>query len=109
MTMVAGTPGGETSVREKRLCPYARGLQGFVSCNVEECAFSLGTQAQDHACDLAEYKRVEPTHCPTGATSGGTGVERKRMRAYHSLCYMRARLVSCITGALELDLTLPAL
>jgi hypothetical protein len=87
MTMVAGPPGGETSVREKRLCLYARSSQGFVSCNVEECAFSLGTQAQDHVWDLAEYKRVKPAHCLTGVTSGGTGGERKRMWAYHPLCF----------------------
>jgi hypothetical protein len=81
--MVAGPPGGDTSVREKRLCPYARGKQGFVSCNVEECALSLSTQAQDHVWYLAEYKRVEPAHCP--------------------LCFMRASLVPGITGVLEFD------
>ena len=51
--------------------PLSRGLFGFVAlwCYAEECAFSLSTQVQDHAWDLAEYRRVEPAHCPTGATS----------------------------------------
>ena len=93
MAMIAGPPGGETLVREKQLCSYARGWQGLVSCKVGECAFSLGTQAQDHAWDLAEYKRVKPAHCPTGATSGGTGDERNLMWAHHPLCFMRACLV----------------
>ncbi len=56
-------------------------------CNVEECAFALGTQAQGNAWDLAEYKRAEPVHCPTGATFRGTSGERKRMWAYHPLCF----------------------
>ena len=53
--------------------PLSRGLFGFVAlrCYAEEFAFSLSTQAQDHAWNLVEYKRVEPAHCPTGATSGG--------------------------------------
>jgi hypothetical protein len=58
--------------------PLSGGLFGFVAllrCYAEKCAFSLSTQAQDHVWDLAEYKRVEPAHCPTGATSGGTGCE----------------------------------
>jgi hypothetical protein len=61
--------------------PLSRKLFGFVAlrCYAEECAFSLSTQAQDHVWDLAEYKRVEPAHCPTGATSGGTGCERSIM------------------------------
>ena len=54
------------------------------------------TQAQSHVWDLAEYKRVEPTHCPTGATSGETGGERKLMWA----CF-----VLLITGVLQLGLT----
>jgi hypothetical protein len=45
-------------------------------CYAEECAFSLSTQAQDHVCDLTEYRRVEPAQCQTGATSGGAGCER---------------------------------
>ena len=51
--------------------PLNGGLVGFsaLRCYAEECAFSLSTQAQDHVWDLAEYKRVEPAHCPTGATS----------------------------------------
>ncbi len=59
--------------------PLSRGLFGFVAlrCYAEECAFSLSTQAQYHVWDLAEYKRVEPAHCPTGATSEGKGCERK--------------------------------
>ena len=88
--------------------PLSKGLVGIVAlrCYAEECAFSLSTQAQDHVRDLAEYKRVEPAHCPTGATSGGTGGERKRLWAYHPHCFiMRTRLVLCMTGVLELDLT----
>ncbi len=66
------TDGGGTTV------PLSGGLVGFVAlrCYAEECAFSLSTQAQDPALDLAEYKRVKPAHCPTGGTSGGTGSER---------------------------------
>ena len=58
--------------------PLSGGLFGFVElrCYAEECAFSLSTQVQDHGWDLAEYKRVEPAHYPTGATSGETGCER---------------------------------
>ncbi len=64
------------------------------------------TRAQDNAWDLAEYKRVEPVHCPTGVTSGGTSGERKLLWAYHPHCFiMRTRLVLCMTGMLELDLT----
>jgi hypothetical protein len=61
--------------------PLSGGLFGFVAlrCSAEECAFSLSTQAQDHVWDLAEYKRVEPAHCPTGVTSGGAGCERNIM------------------------------
>ncbi len=53
------------------------GLVGFVAlrCYAERCAFSLSTQVRDRVWDLAEYKRVEPAHCPTGATSGGAGCE----------------------------------
>ncbi len=82
------------------------GLVRFVAlrCYAEECAFSLSTQAQDHVWDLAEYKRVEPAHCPTGATSGGTGRELSLLWAYRPLC-LRTRLVLCMTGVLELDLT----
>ena len=73
-----------------------------------KCAFSLSTQAQDQVWDLAEYKRVESAHCPTGAATGGTGVggERKRLWAYHPHCFiMRTRFVLGMTGVLELDLT----
>ena len=77
--------------------PLSRGLFGFVAlrCYAEECALSLSTQAQDHVWDLVEYKRVEPAHCPTGATSGGTGCERSSevlCGAHHPLC-LCARLV----------------
>jgi hypothetical protein len=50
-----------------RAMAFSGGLVGFVAlwCYAEECAFSLSTQAQDHVWDLAEYKRVEPAHCPT--------------------------------------------
>ncbi len=60
--MIAGPPGGETSVCKERLCSQQRGLKGFVLYrykNVEGCASSLGPRAQDHAWDLAEYTRVE--------------------------------------------------
>ena len=72
--------------------PLSRGLFGFVAlrCYAEECAFSLSTQAQDHVWDLAEYKRVEPAHCPTGATSVGTGCERSIMRGIPPPFFMRA-------------------
>ncbi len=55
-----------------------RGAHWFVAlwCCVDECAFSPSTQAQDHVRDLAECKRAELAHCPTGATSGGTGGRR---------------------------------
>ena len=68
------------------------GLVGFVAlrCYAEECAISLSTQAQDHVWDLAEYKRVEPAHYPTGATSGEAGCERKYLSAYHPLVCARA-------------------
>ncbi len=72
--------------------PLSRGLFGFVALRFysEECAFSLRTQAQDHAWDLVEYKRVEPAHCPTGATS-----VRDRMRAKyyagHAAFFVSAR------------------
>ncbi len=61
--------------------PLSRGLFGFVAlrCYAEECAFSLSTQVQDHVWDFVEYKRVEPAHFPTGATSEGTGCERSIM------------------------------
>ncbi len=86
--------------------PLSRGLVGFVAlrCYAEECAFSPSTQAQDHVWDLVEYKRVEPAHCPTGAMSGGTGCERNILWAYHPIC-LHTRLVLCMTGVLELDLT----
>ena len=72
--------------------PLSRGLFGFVAlrCYADECAFSLNTQAQDHVWDLAEYKRVEPAHCPTGATSEGTGCERNIMRGIPRSFFMRA-------------------
>ena len=89
------TDGGGTAV------PLSGGLVGFeaLRCYAEECAFSLSTQAQDHVWDLAEYKRVEPAHCPTGATSGGTECERNLLWAYHPL-FLRTRLVICMTGVL---------
>ncbi len=72
--------------------PLSRGLFGFVAlrCYAEECTFFLSTQAQDHVWDLAEYKRVEPAHCPTGATSVGTGCERNIMRGIPPPFFMRA-------------------
>ena len=88
--------------------PLSRELFGFVAlrCYAEECAFSLSTQAQDHVWDLVEYNRVELAHCPTGSTCGGTGCERRLLWACHSHCFiMRTRLVLCMTGVLELDLT----
>ena len=45
----------------------------------EDCAFSLSTQAQDYAWDLAEYKRVEPAHCPT--VPNRRDIRRDRLRA----------------------------
>ncbi len=73
-----------------------RGARWFVAlrCYAEECAISLSTKAQAYSWDLAEYKQVEPAHCPTGATSGGTGGERKLLWAYHPHCFiMRTRIV----------------
>ena len=55
--MGAGAPGGETSVRGTAV-PLCAGLDDFISCNVEECAFSLGTRAQDQVRYLAKYKRI---------------------------------------------------
>ena len=84
-----------------------RGARWFVAlrCYAEKYAFFLSTQAQDRVWDLAEYKRVETAHCPTGATSGGAGGERNLLWAYHPHCFiMRTRLVLCMTGVLELDL-----
>ena len=77
---------------ERPTVPLSKGLFGFVAlrCYAEECAFSLSTQARDHVWDLAEYKRVEPAHCPTGATSGGTGCERSIMRGIPPPFFMRA-------------------
>ncbi len=93
------TDGGGTTV------PLSGGLFGFVAlrCYAQECAFSLSTQAQDHVRDLAEYKRVEPAHCPTGATSGGAGCEGNVLCAYQTF-RLRTRFVLCMTGVLELDL-----
>ncbi len=72
--------------------PLSRGLFGFVAlrCYAEECAFSLSAQAQDHVRDLAEYKRVEPAHCPNGATPGGAGCERSIMQDIPPPFFMRA-------------------
>ncbi len=72
--------------------PLSRGIFGFVAlrCYAEESAFSLSTQAQDHVWELVEYKRVEPAHCPTGATSGGTGCERNIMWGIPPSLFMRA-------------------
>jgi hypothetical protein len=70
------------------------GLIGFVAllCYAEDRAFTLSTQAQNHVRDLAEYRRVEPAHCPTGATSGGAGFEQTLLWAYPPLCF-RTHLV----------------
>ena len=72
--------------------PFSRGLFGCVAlrCYAEECAFSLSAQAQDHVWDLVECKRVELAHCPTGATSLGTGCERNIMRGIPPSLFMRA-------------------
>jgi hypothetical protein len=72
--------------------PLSRGLFGSVAlrCYADECAFSLSTLAQGHVWDLVEYKRVEPAHCPTGATSGGPGCERNIMRGIPPPFFMRA-------------------
>ncbi len=87
--------------------PLSEGLVGFVALRfyAGKCAFSLlSTPAQDRVWDLAECKLVEPAYCPTGATSGGTGCERILLWAYRPLC-LRTRLVLCMTGVLELELT----
>jgi hypothetical protein len=72
--------------------PLSRGLFRFVALRryADECAFSLSTQAQGHVWDLVEYKRVEPAHCPTGATSGGAGCEQNIMRGIPPSFFMRA-------------------
>jgi hypothetical protein len=86
--------------------PLSGRLVGFVAlrCYAEECAFSLSTQAQDHVWDLAEYKRVEPAHCPTGATSGGASCF-----CGHTTIFVCARaslsFAFDLTGVIELDLT----
>ena len=50
--------------------------------------------------DLAMRMRVEPAHGPTGSMASGTG------RKHRVLPFLlRARLVSCVTGVLKLDLT----
>ncbi len=84
--------------------PLSRGLFGFVAlrCYAEECAFSLSTQVQDHVWDLVKYKRVEPAHCPTGATTGGTGCERFFVWPYRPPC-LRTRNVLFMAGMLELE------
>ena len=86
--------------------PLCGGLVGSeaLRCYVEKCAFSLSTQAQERVRDLAEYRRVKPAHYPTSATSGEKGFERNLLWAYHPICF-RTRLVLCVTGVLELDLT----
>jgi hypothetical protein len=86
--------------------PLSGGLVGFVAlrCYAEERAFSLSTQAQDHVPDLAEYKRVEPAHCPTGATSGGAGCERNLLWAYHPFLFAHAPC-PLHDWVFELDLT----
>ena len=86
--------------------PLSGGLVGFVAlrCYAEECAFSVSIQAQDRVWDLAEYKRVEPVHYPTGATSAGAGCEKIFLWAYNLFC-LRTRLVLCMTEMLEFDLT----
>ena len=73
--------------------PLSRGLSGFVAlrCYAEECDISPSTQAQGSAWNLAECKRVEAAHCPTGATSGGAGCERNLLLAFRPLC-LRTRL-----------------
>jgi hypothetical protein len=49
---------------------------------------------QGHAWDFAEYKRAEPVHGPTGATSGRAGFfEGKLTWTYRPLCLVCARLV----------------
>jgi hypothetical protein len=86
-------------------CPLAGARCVALRCYAEECVFFLSTQAQDHVWDLAEYKWVEPAHCPTDATSGGAGYERKLLWVYHPHCFViRTQFVLCMTGVLELDL-----
>ena len=88
---ILGFPMLLLTVEEPKV-PLSRKIFGFVAlrCYAEECAFSLSPQAQDHAWDLAEYKRVEPAHCPTGATFGGIGCERNIMRGIPPPFFMRA-------------------
>ena len=88
--------------------PLSRGLFGFVAlrCYAEECAFSLSTQAL--------YKTTSGTSLSTSESNRRTAQPERRPEgqdasellcgAYHplSLC---ARLVLCMTGVLELDLT----
>ncbi len=72
--------------------PLSRELFGFVAlrCYAEESAFSLSTQAQDHVWELVEYKRVEPAHCPTGATTGRAGCERNILWGIPPSFFVRA-------------------
>ncbi len=80
--------------------PFSGGLVGFVAlrCYAEECAF-FSEHTSERVWGLAEYKRVEPAHCPTGATSEGEGCERNISWAYHPLC-LRTRLVLCMAVVL---------
>jgi hypothetical protein len=90
--MVAGLPGGKSSVRGEQLCQYVRDQQDVISRNAGKCAFALGTQAQYHVWDFVEYKQIKLVYCATGATSGWAGRERKSLWAYRPLRFMRARL-----------------
>ncbi len=73
--------------------------------SAEERAFSLSAQAQDHVWDIADYIRVELEHCRTPATTKRAGDERRLVWANRLLCFMRTRLVLCMTWVLELDVT----
>ncbi len=43
---------------------------------------------------IAEYRRVEPEHCPIGASSGGASCEQIFLWAYHRHCLLCARALS---------------
>jgi hypothetical protein len=60
----------------------------FVLRSVEECVLALSAQAQGHVWGLAEHRRVEPTHCPTGATSGEISSEQKLIWGFRT-CHLR--------------------
>jgi hypothetical protein len=95
-----------TKPPRQRGCMNSRKRQMYwfvaLRCCAEECAISLSTQAQGSVWDLAEYKRVKPAHCPTGATSGGTGGKRNLLWAYHPLCFIVRRFVRTCLGLVQI-------